>query len=89
MASLNRIARAIASNDIQGWTRKKNRCRAKPGVWPAGIRNHLQRDFTASESETKWVTVITEVATAEGKKYLSDMIDLFNRLVNGWLMHHR
>lgn len=89
VASLNRIARLMASNGLQGWPRKKNRCKAKPGVRPIGIRNHLARDFTASEPETKWVTDITEVATGEGKLYLCVVSDLFSKLVIGWSMHHR
>jgi putative transposase len=83
-ASLNRIARLMASDGIQGWPRKR-----KPGVRPAGIRNHIQRDFTASEPETKWMTDITEVMTGEGKLYLCVVIDLFSKLVIGWSMHHR
>ena len=88
-ASLNRVARVMAANEIQGWPRKKNRCKAKPSVRPIGIRNHLQRNFTASEPETKWVTDITEVMTGEGKLYLCVVIDLFSKLVIGWSMHHR
>jgi len=88
-ASLNRVAWLMASNDMQGWPRKKHRCRAKPGERPDGIRNHLKRDFTASEPETKWVTDITEIATAEGKLYLCVVIDLFSKLVIGWSIHHR
>lgn len=88
-ASLNRIARVMASNGIQGWPRKKNRRKAKPGVRPIGIGNHLKRDFTASEPEMKWMTDITEVMTGEGKLYLCVVIDLFSKLVIGWSMHHR
>lgn len=32
--------------------------------------NLLERDFSALEPETKWVTDITELATLEGRLYL-------------------
>lgn len=51
-ASKNRIARLMSANGLQGWPRKKKRGqRAKPGLPPAGIRNHLERDFTALEPD--------------------------------------
>lgn len=89
-ASKNRIARLMATNGLQGWPRKKKRGqRGKPGLPPAGVQNLLERDFTALEPETKWVTDITELKTDEGKLYLCVVIDLFSKLVIGWSMHHR
>ncbi|MFZ7294617.1 DDE-type integrase/transposase/recombinase, partial [Avibacterium avium] len=40
--------------------------------------NLLQRDFTATVPNEKWVTDITEFKCAEGKMYLSPIKDLFN-----------
>lgn len=89
-ASLNRVARLMARNGLQGWPRKKRRGqRAQPGLPPPGVRNLLERDFNALEPETKWVTDITEIPTAEGKLYLCVVLDLFSKLVIGWSMHHR
>ena len=89
-ASLNRVARLMARDGLQGWPRKKRRGkRAKPNLPPPGVRNLLERDFTALEPETKWVTDITEIATDEGKLYLCVVLDLFSKLVIGWSMHHR
>lgn len=89
-ASRNRVARLMATHDLQGWPRKKRRGqRGKAGLTPPGIRNHLQRDFLALEPETKWVTDITELQTDEGKLFLCVVLDLFNKLVVGWSMHHR
>jgi len=51
--------------------------------------NLLERDFSAHEPETKWVTDITEILTLEGKLYLCIVLDLFSKLVMGWSMHHR
>jgi len=89
-AGKNRIARLMASEGLQGWPRKKRRGqRGKPGLPPPGVRNRLERDFSALEPETKWVTDITEIPTGEGKLYLCVVIDLFSNLVVGWSMHHR
>jgi len=89
-ASKNRIARLMASAGIQGWPRKKKRGQSyPPALTPEGVENQLQRDFTALEPEKKWVTDITEFKTDEGKLYLCVLIDLFNKIVIGWSMHHR
>lgn len=46
--------------------------------------NTLDRDFTASEPNRKWVTDITYLATATGWVYLAVVMDLFSRKVVGW-----
>lgn len=48
--------------------------------------NHLNREFTAEEPNTKWVTDTKAVETAEGWLYLAVILDLFSRLVIGWAM---
>jgi putative transposase len=90
VVSLNRVARLMAADGLQGWPRKKRRGqRAQPGLAPPDVRNWLERDFTALEPETKWVTDITEIKTDEGKLYLCIVLDLFDHRVVGWSMHHR
>ena len=46
--------------------------------------NKLDRNFTASAPNRKWVTDITYLATAEGWVYLAVVLDLFSRKVVGW-----
>lgn len=87
--SVNRVARLMAANGLYGWPRKKGRGAKRRAVRPAGLANHLNRDFYAREPETKWVTDITEVGTLEGKLYLCVVLDLFSKLIIGWSMHHR
>ena len=48
--------------------------------------NLLNREFTAATPNTKWVTDITGVWTAEGWLYVAVVLDLFSRLVVGWAM---
>ena len=89
-ASVNRVARLMASDGLQGWPRTKRRGqRGRPALTPVGVDNLLERDFTALEPETKWVTDITELKTGEGKLYLCIVLDLFCHRVVGWSMHHR
>lgn len=89
-ASKNRIARLMAADGLQGWPRKKRRNqRGRPSLPVPGVQNLLERDFTALEPETRWVTDITEVKTGEGKLNLCVVIDLFSKLALGWSMHHR
>lgn len=89
--SLNRVARLMAGDGLQGWPRPKRRGqRSRPALAPPpGVRNWLERDFTALEPETKWVTDITEIKTQQGKLYLCVVLDLFDQRVVGWSMHHR
>lgn len=79
----------MAVNGIQGWPRKKRRGQKRPNYRPEGISNLLNRDFSANEPETKWVTDITEISTQEGKLFLCVVLDLYRKLVVGWSMHHR
>ncbi|WP_401730452.1 IS3 family transposase [Stenotrophomonas muris] len=90
MASRNRVARLMAVAGLQGWPRPKRRGqRAQPALTPPGVRNLLERDFSALEPETKWVTDITEIKTQQAKLYLCVVLDLFDQRIVGWSMHHR
>ena len=46
--------------------------------------NTLDRDFTATGPNQKWVTDITYLPTLAGWVYLATVIDLFSRKVVGW-----
>jgi len=86
--SLNRVARLMQINGIQGIPQKKRWGKKTSGDRPSGIQNHLQRDFHASEPNTKWVTDITYIDTDEGWLYLSAVLDLHPGIVVGWSMSH-
>ena len=65
-ASRNRIARLMARNGLYGIPQRRQWRRKRSGTRPAYVRNHLERDFTATEPNTKWVTDITYIHTAGG-----------------------
>ena len=49
--------------------------------------NVLDRDFTATKPNQKWVTDITYLPTLAGWAYLAVVLDLFSRKVIGWAVH--
>lgn len=87
--SLNRVARLMQVNAIAGIPSRKPWRKRKSGSRPGDIENHLNRDFTATEENTKWVTDITYIRTGEGWLYLAVIVDLFDGQVIGWSMSSR
>lgn len=82
----HRVARLMRRAGLYGVPQRR-RWRKKPsGVRPHGTRNHLERDFTATAPNTKWVTDITDIRTAEHWLYLCVVLDLYSGLVVGWSM---
>jgi len=51
--------------------------------------NVLNRDFTSTAINQKWVGDITYIPTKEGWLYLAVIIDLHSRAVIGWSMNKR
>ncbi len=86
---VNRVARLMQKAGIQGVPQKKRWRKKGSGQRPADVRNHLARDFQASEANARWVTDITYIRTAEGWLYLCVVLDLYSKLVVGWSMSHR
>ena len=67
-ASLNRVARLMASQDLKGIPQKRRWGKKPSGKRPDGVRNVLERNFTANEPNTKWVTDITYSAPNLGRR---------------------
>lgn len=65
-ASRNRLARLMARDGLFGVPQKHSWQRKRTGVRPDHVKNHLKRNFLALEPNTKWVTDITYIYTAEG-----------------------
>jgi putative transposase len=87
--SLNRVAKLMRENDIQGIPAARKWRKRPSTLRPDHVKNHLERDFTAQEADTKWVTDITYIRTGEGWLYLTVVVDLFCAQVVGWSMSHR
>lgn len=51
--------------------------------------NLLNRDFSTTGPNQKWVTDITYAWTDEGWLYLATVMDLYSRAIIGWALHDR
>lgn len=84
-ACRNTVAQAMRQMGLKSRIRKRfvpTTTQVDPTRIPSP--NKLDRDFTASGPNRKWVTDITYLATAEGWVYLAIVMDLFSRKVVGW-----
>ena len=87
--SENRVARLMRLADLQAKQSKRYRSTTRRHPTRPVAPNHLQRDFTATVPNEKWVTDITYIKTTEGWLYLAVVLDLYARLVVGWAMSKR
>ena len=86
IASRKRIARIMRCAGIKGKKRQRSKASSvSPGVLPAAP-NVLNREFTVSEPNRRWVTDTTYFPTKEGWLYLTVIIDCYSRRVVGWAM---
>ena len=68
---------------------KRRRYGSYMGEISPAPENLLNRDFSASVPNEKWLTDITEFQIPAGKVYLSPMIDCFDGMVVSWSMGTR
>lgn len=59
-------------------TAKKRKYNSYKGKISPEVENVLNRDFSASQPNQKWLTDITEFHIPAGKVYLSPVIDCFD-----------
>jgi putative transposase len=84
----NRVARLMADNHLVGaHARRKFRRGRHPKIVPAP--DLLQRDFTASAPNLRWVADISEFRCWDGKLYLAGIRDLHDHTLVGWSMGER
>jgi putative transposase len=81
-----RIARLMQEQGISA-QRKRRRVRTTASNHSNPVApNLLNRAFTASAPNTKWVTDITAIETAEGALYLAGVVAIYSRMAVGWAM---
>lgn len=85
----HRVARLMRQAGLQGIPQRRQWRKKPGGARPAGTQNHLARNFQATAPNTKWVTDITYIRTAEHWLYLCVVLDLYAGLVVGWSMSPR
>lgn len=94
--SLQRKGQRCGHNRVARLMRQAGLCGAMRGKWhpmttqrQAGVvpaPNLLNRDFTATAPNQKWVSDFTYIETGQGWLYLAVVLDLYSRKVVGWAM---
>lgn len=86
MLGRKRVARLMGELGIAGASGRRRIRTTDSNHDNPVAENLLQRDFTATAPNQRWVTDITAITTDEGTLYLSAIEDLFSRKVVGWAM---
>lgn len=84
-----RIRRLMKRHGMTVKTKKKFKVTTDSNHSKPIYDNKLNRDFTASGVNQRWVSDMTYIPTMEGWLYLAIIMDLFSRKVVGWAMDAR
>ena len=85
-----RVARLMRSLQLVARSRRRKQPVDKGTQLANAIGpNTLDRDFTATAPDQKWVADFTYVWTLEGWLYVAAVLDLFSRRIVGWSMKAR
>ncbi len=84
-----RVARLMAEAELAARRKHRRVLTTKRDASHPVAANVLNREFTATEPNTKWVTDITYIPTTAGWLYLAVILDLYSRAVVGWSMSER
>lgn len=81
-----RVARLMRVAGLRGVHRRswKHATKADPNAVPAP--DLVDRDFSATAPNQKWVADVTYVPTVQGWLYLAIVLDVFSRRIVGWSM---
>jgi len=81
----DRVARVMRSNGLEGKLRgRKHRTTTPDEAAAEKARDLLQRDFSATRPNEKWVADITYLRTWNGFVYLAFILDCHSRVIVGW-----
>jgi len=81
----DRVARLMRQEGLEGVRRgKKRRTTIADEAALERARDLLQRDFTATRPNGKWLADITYRRTWNGFVYLAFILDCYSRLIVGW-----
>lgn len=81
----DRVARLMRQEGLEGVRRGTEKRTTIPNEAAAErARDLVQRDFSATRPNEKWVADITYVRTWQGFVYLAFILDVFSRMIVGW-----
>lgn len=83
------VRRLMKQEGLVPVARKRRRYGSYMGEISPAPDNLLNRDFSASAPNEKWLTDITEFQIPAGRVYLSPMIDCFDGMVVSWSISTR
>ena len=84
--SYSTVYRVMKANGLLQKKRRRPNGLTKEDHAAQKSENLINQDFTASEPNTKWLSDITEVPTADGKLYLAPVLDCFDGQIVGLSM---
>jgi putative transposase len=84
--SRKRVARLMQEEELTALRKRRRVLTTKRDINHPVAPNLLNREFTASLPNKKWVTDITYIPTTQGWLYLAVILDLYSRMVVGWSM---
>ena len=83
--SVKRVQRHMAKLGLRSVVVRKYKYQNNQGKVPNDKKNILNRDFTTTTINQKWVTDITYIhVLKEGWTYLASVMDLYNRKIIGY-----
>lgn len=89
LACKTTVAKVMQENGLRSKVIKKYKATTNSRHNLPVAENILNREFTASRRNEKWVSDITYIATDEGWLYLAGILDLYDRSIVGWSMDSR
>lgn len=78
------VAKSMVRQELVARRKKRRKNLTRPDKRAVPFADLVNRNFTASAPNAKWVGDMTEIPTDEGKLYLSTAIDLFSRRLLGY-----
>jgi len=84
--SRKRVVRLMQQLGLSAQPKRSRKPTTKSDPHARFAPNHLNREFTAEQPNSRWVTDTKAVETSEGWLYLAVILDLFSRMVVGWAM---
>lgn len=89
ICGLKRVINRFKALGLKALAKKKYKATTDSDHGHQVAENVLNRDFTTTGLDQKWVGDITYIPTVEGWLYLATVIDLHSRKVIGWAMSKR
>jgi putative transposase len=80
----DQVARLMRAEGLRGASRARRRFTTHPDTSAARAPDLLDRDFTATAPNQKWVADFTYCSTWSGVIYVAFITDVFSRRIVGW-----